>query len=251
MIVMKFGGSSVESAAAIERVAGIVKARAYRKPVVVVSAMGKTTNKLLAIAAAAIEGNRQEYIRQLHGLRDYHSREARLIVPLENRAELDRTLDEHFQELTELVKGLASGTDQGVACTSSLMLDWAGKKIDFQAGSLNFHGFGFQPSYGLPVDRQNLQPRELLFACGGSMLVQRDVFLAVGGFDPDYFAFFEDVDFGWRLWLLGYRVTLTPSAITYHRHHGTTNVIPNPNDAPSRKKIPATPTRSNGLRPIS
>ncbi len=70
MIVMKFGGTSVESAAAIERVAGIVKARAERRPVVVVSAMGKTTNKLLAIAAAAIEGKRDEYIRQIHDLRD-------------------------------------------------------------------------------------------------------------------------------------------------------------------------------------
>ena len=48
MIVMKFGGTSVESAAAIERVAAIVKARAARRPVVVVSAMGKTTNRLLA-----------------------------------------------------------------------------------------------------------------------------------------------------------------------------------------------------------
>src|SRR5437016_13331973 len=107
MIVMKFGGSSVESAAAIERVAGIVRARAEAHPVVVVSAMGKTTNKLLAIAATAIQGNRTEYIRQIHDLRDYHSREARLVVPLRERSELDRTLDEHFQELTELVKGLA------------------------------------------------------------------------------------------------------------------------------------------------
>jgi aspartate kinase len=107
MIVMKFGGSSVESATAIQRVAGIVKERRERCPVVVVSAMGKTTNKLLAIAAAAIDGDRQEYIRQIHDLRDYHSREARVVVPLEHRAELDRTLDEHFQELTELVKGLA------------------------------------------------------------------------------------------------------------------------------------------------
>jgi len=107
MIVMKFGGSSVESAAAIERVAGIVKARVGRKPVVVVSAMGKTTNRLLAIAQTAISGSREEYIRQIHELRDFHSREARLVVPLAERAELDRTLDEHFQELTELVKGLA------------------------------------------------------------------------------------------------------------------------------------------------
>src|SRR5580698_1092303 len=107
MIVMKFGGSSVESAEAIKRVAEIVKARLDRHPIVVVSAMGKTTNKLLAIAAAAIAGKREEYIPQLHDLRDFHSREARQVVPLANRAELDRTLDDHFQELTELVKGLA------------------------------------------------------------------------------------------------------------------------------------------------
>ncbi len=107
MIVMKFGGTSVESAAAIERVAGIVKARQAQRPVVVVSAMGKTTNKLLAIANAAIDGTRAEYIRQLHDLRDMHSREARQVAPLSERAGLDRFLDEHFQELTELVKGLA------------------------------------------------------------------------------------------------------------------------------------------------
>jgi aspartate kinase len=59
MIVMKFGGTSVESASAIARVAGIVKSRANRKPVVVVSAMGKTTNKLLAIA----EGTRPRNFR--------------------------------------------------------------------------------------------------------------------------------------------------------------------------------------------
>src|SRR5262249_56489879 len=57
MIVMKFGGTSVENAAAIERVAGIVKAREARRPVVIVSAMGRTTNKLLAIASAAVAGN--------------------------------------------------------------------------------------------------------------------------------------------------------------------------------------------------
>ncbi len=107
MIVMKFGGSSVESAAAIERVAGIVKARVERRPVVVVSAMGKTTNRLLSIAQTAITGKREDYLAQIHELRDFHSREARQVVPLGNRAELDRTLDEHFQELTELVKGLA------------------------------------------------------------------------------------------------------------------------------------------------
>ena len=50
MVVMKFGGTSVESAEAIERVSGIVRQRSGGRGVVVVSAMGKTTNHLLALA---------------------------------------------------------------------------------------------------------------------------------------------------------------------------------------------------------
>src|SRR5271165_4321873 len=96
MIVMKFGGTSVESAEAIERVTGIVKARLNRKPVVV-SAMGKTTNRLLKIADLAVGGRREEALRELFALRDFHLRESNM----------ERTVDEHFQELSELVKGLA------------------------------------------------------------------------------------------------------------------------------------------------
>ena len=140
MIVMKFGGTSVESAAAIERVAAIVKARVDRHPIVVVSAMGKTTNKLLAIAQAAIEGKRDEYIRQLHDLRDFHSREARQVVPLAHRAELDRTLDDHFQEMTELVKGIAvlgELTPRSIDAISSY-----GERLSSYIVALAFEHFG-------------------------------------------------------------------------------------------------------------
>jgi aspartate kinase len=145
MIVMKFGGTSVESAAAIERVAGIVKARESRRPVVVVSAMGKTTNKLLAIANAAIDGTRAEYIRQLHDLRDMHSREARLVVPLSDRASLDRFLDEQFQELTELVKGLAvlgELTPRSIDAISSY-----GERLSSFIVTLAFRHFGMKAEH--------------------------------------------------------------------------------------------------------
>jgi aspartate kinase len=145
MIVMKFGGTSVESAAAIERVAGIVGARQERRPVVVVSAMGKTTNKLLAIAAAAIQGKRADYIQQIHDLRDFHSREARQVAPLESRAELDRTLDEHFQELTELVKGLAvlgELTPRSIDAISSY-----GERLSSYIVALAFRYFGLETTH--------------------------------------------------------------------------------------------------------
>src|SRR5207248_146612 len=76
MIVMKFGGTSVESAEAIERVAGIVRERQAKHPVVVVSAMGKTTNKLLAIAGAAVEGRGGEALAALNELHEFHQRES-------------------------------------------------------------------------------------------------------------------------------------------------------------------------------
>lgn len=123
--------------------------------------------------------------------------------------------------LIEMVKTVVEGRESGLVCTGSLMLDWEGKKIDFKAAGVNFHGFGFQPSFGKPFIKDEIKPQEILFSCGGSMLIDRALFVEIGGFDPDYFAFFEDVDLGWRLWLLGYRVTLTPTSITYHRHHGT------------------------------
>jgi aspartate kinase len=57
MIVMKFGGTSVEDAAAIARVAGIVKQRGKQKPVVVVSALGGFTDSLVAMGKAAASGD--------------------------------------------------------------------------------------------------------------------------------------------------------------------------------------------------
>jgi aspartate kinase len=100
MIVMKFGGTSVESAEAIRRVAGIVKDRIEQRPVVVVSAMGKTTNKLLAIASAAVAGELDRALALLAELRDFHHKET-------SGLDLDRAISEHFAELEALVRGLA------------------------------------------------------------------------------------------------------------------------------------------------
>jgi aspartokinase len=59
MIVMKFGGTSVESAAAIGALPRSFARPIERRPVVVVSAMGKTTNRLLAIASGGVAQQRE------------------------------------------------------------------------------------------------------------------------------------------------------------------------------------------------
>jgi aspartate kinase len=145
MIVMKFGGTSVESAAAIERVAHIVKAHEAQRPVVVVSAMGKTTNKLLAIAQTALSGSREDYLARIHDLRDFHSREARQVVTLAERTTLDRTLDDHFQELTELAKGLAVLGELTPRATDAIAS--YGERLSSYIVSLAFRHFGMNTAH--------------------------------------------------------------------------------------------------------
>ncbi len=135
----------------------------------------------------------------------------------------DAYADPHW--LTAMVQPLEAHRAEGVVCVGARMLDWHGRRIDFVGGGVNFYGHGDQFFHQFPADAVTVEQQELLFACGGAMLVDRQVFLDVGGFDEDYFAYFEDVDFGWRLWLYGYRVLFVPKAVAYHRQHGTSSTM--------------------------
>jgi len=121
--------------------------------------------------------------------------------------------------LIELVKLLL--TDAKAAAAGSKILSWDGKQIDFAGGAANFYGYGYQVGWGQEATVAFDQAKPTLFACGGAMLIHRHLFLEVGGFDEDFFAYYEDLDLGWRVWVLGYKVLLAPASITYHHHHGS------------------------------
>jgi aspartate kinase len=108
MIVMKFGGTSLESAEALRRVSGIINSHRSEMPFVVVSAMGKTTNELLAIGRTAAEGHVGDAIARLAALREYHLREAAPAVGAANRIALDEILDTHFRALSALIQRIAA-----------------------------------------------------------------------------------------------------------------------------------------------
>jgi GT2 family glycosyltransferase len=123
--------------------------------------------------------------------------------------------------LIELVNSIKSNDAQ---CAGSVIMDWYGDLLDFAGGSINFFGMGYQ--YGFKKKMSEVEPefdkdKPLFFACGGSMLVEKKLFLDIGGFDEDYFAYFEDVDFGWRLNILGHKVVLSVKSRVYHKHHST------------------------------
>jgi aspartate kinase len=105
MIVMKFGGSSVKDAACIDRVIKIIQEHLPLDPVIVVSAMGKTTRNLLAAGALASEGKTGEALGRLGDIEAYHRLElSQLLDDLGNSFPL---LAGYFSEMHDLVKGLS------------------------------------------------------------------------------------------------------------------------------------------------
>jgi aspartate kinase len=109
MIVMKFGGSSVASAAAIEWVVGIVNRHLERRPVVVVSAMGKTTDRLQDMYRHAVRGAAYSAWRQLEDLRQFHIQQVRRLLGRDARALLDSRIEPLFRELHSLLIELEEG----------------------------------------------------------------------------------------------------------------------------------------------
>jgi aspartate kinase len=108
MIVMKFGGTSVEDAKAIDRTAAIVKKRVAKKPVVVVSAMAKVTDTLLKMAQAAGAGDRDTALGLSRGLRERHYNTAGELLGTGVFTRFHSELEAEFDALDELLRGIAA-----------------------------------------------------------------------------------------------------------------------------------------------
>ena len=105
---MKFGGTSVENATAIDRVAGIVKSRLPERPFVVVSAMAKVTDQLLAMAAAAGRGERDAALEICRALRERHYLTAGELLGTGLHTDLHNELGAEFDSLDELLRGISA-----------------------------------------------------------------------------------------------------------------------------------------------
>ncbi len=108
MIVMKFGGTSVQDAKAIERVAHIVQGRLADRPVVVVSAMAKVTDSLLAMGKAAGSGDRKTALKMARSLRERHYDTAGELLGTALFTEFHGDLGADFEDLDELLRGIGA-----------------------------------------------------------------------------------------------------------------------------------------------
>ncbi|CAL1398530.1 unnamed protein product [Linum trigynum] len=101
--VMKFGGSSVASAERMREVAQLIRSFPEENPIIVLSAMGKTTNKLLLAGEKAVSCGvtNAELIDELGFIRDLHFR------TLEELGLEKSIVAKHLEELEQLLKGIA------------------------------------------------------------------------------------------------------------------------------------------------
>src|SRR3954467_3039758 len=116
MVVMKFGGTSVADPAAIERLVSIVRAERqvaiqpessdWRGPIVVVSALGGATDRLLGIAAEAGAGDIEGARENTRALRARHFEVAQVITNADERADVEQFLEREFDELERIAGAL-------------------------------------------------------------------------------------------------------------------------------------------------
>jgi len=88
-------------------------------------------------------------------------------------------------------------------------------RLDGLGDVMALAGYPFRGGYTHP-DPGPLEPGWVFSACGGAMLVERELFLRLGGFDERLFCYCEDVDLGYRLRLIGEPTLLVPDAVVRH-----------------------------------
>lgn len=117
--------------------------------------------------------------------------------------------------LKPLVRALT--LDPSVAIAGSRLVAFAdGETVDHAGGRITALGGG--------ADLEKFEktgpgqgPSPTAFACGAAVLVRKSVFIELGGFDPDYIIYHEDVDLAWRAWMRGHRVVHVPESLVYHK----------------------------------
>lgn len=88
--------------------------------------------------------------------------------------------------------------------------------LDGAGDAYHISGLAWRHGYNHPSVEFGHEQQEVFSACAAAALIRREEFLQMGGFDEDYFSYFEDVDLGFRLRLQGKKCLYVPEAIVHH-----------------------------------
>jgi len=108
IVVMKFGGTSVENAAAIQRVAEIVESRKGQGRVVVVSALAKVTDALVSMGQKASAGDSESSLGLSASLRERHNKTAKDLLGSKSFAKIAPKIESVFDQLEDFLRGVTA-----------------------------------------------------------------------------------------------------------------------------------------------
>lgn len=111
---------------------------------------------------------------------------------------------------------VAESTPDIAVVASKVYKGWS--KILESAGAIIEFPLGFGPARGMNQRDigQYDYVSEVAYASGAAFFVRRDVFEELGGFDPTYFCYHEELDFCWRARLKGYKIVFCPLSVVNH-----------------------------------
>lgn len=140
----------------------------------------------------------------------------------EARGELIATLNTDTEVDPEYLEMLSAPMVDGqIGMCAPLMLEMDRRGIVDAAG-LTVDSLGFAWNVGAGEEARNFTIQRLVFgACAGAALYRRAMLEALGSFDEDYFAYYEDADLAWRAQRSGWKGVFVPGARVYHLHGGS------------------------------
>jgi GT2 family glycosyltransferase len=143
-----------------------------------------------------------------------HAGSSEFVALLNNDVELDPNC------FSELIAALDAHPDAGAAAAK--LIDFHDHGVIDGAGDVyEWTGLASRRGHGERDVGQYQDPRQIFGACACVALYRRSAVTAVGDFDEQLFAFYEDVDWSFRAQLLGFTCRYVPTAVAYHMGSAT------------------------------
>lgn len=133
----------------------------------------------------------------------------------------DNDISVNPESISELVKEFEQCPQIGIA-QSKMLLASDPTIIESMGGYFTGTGILYQEERDLPNGPDKDVKHEIFGAKGAFMMIPRELYFEIGGFDDEYVAYFEDTDISWRAWLAGLKVIVVPSSVVIHGRSVTT-----------------------------
>ena len=132
---------------------------------------------------------------------------------------LANDLEVNVDLLERLIEGIEKSEDIAI-CTAKMYKFDNRKIIDFAGFKLDIFGFPFIFGHN-EIDTGKYDKVRDAAPTGTCLLIKKDIFEKVGGFDDKFFTLADELDLWWRIRLLGYRSVINHKAIVYHKAGAT------------------------------